>query len=98
MLQQNGRVDLIEGQVGLADLCQLLVEPMAAPSNGEIGPGGQHQVNIGRKKIDEATQIRDEDGVREVMKVVKNDDHLGELCHLRLESFEQRRAESPSMQ
>ena len=98
MLEQCGRVVLVEGQIGLADLGQLPAHSMAAPGNREIGAGGQQQMNIGWKDIDEATQIRDEHGIRKVVEVVKDDDHLGQLGHLGFECFEQWRAEPASVQ
>ena len=72
--------------------------PMATPGNGEICPGRKHQMNIGRKKIGEPTQIGDEDGVRKVVEIVKDDHHLGQLGQLCLESFEQWRTEPTSVQ
>ena len=95
---KSGRVDLVEGQVGLADLDQLVVQPMTAPGNREVGPAGQHQMDIGRKKVGEATQIGDEHGIRKVVEVVKDDDHFGQLGHLGFESFEQWRTQPASMQ
>ena len=65
VLEQRGRVDVVEGQVGLADLGQLVAHPVATPCNGEIGPGRKHQMNIGWKQIGQPAQIGDEDGVRQ---------------------------------
>ena len=87
-LEQHRGVDLIEGQVGLADLCQLAVDTMATPGDRKIGARREHQMNIGRDQIDETTQIGEEDRVRKVVEVVEDDDDLGELGHLCLKSFE----------
>ncbi len=98
VLEQQGGVDLVEGQIGLADLQHPFVQPMSAPGNREIGTAGQHQMDIGRKEVDQATQIGDEHGIRKVVQVLENDDHLGQLGHLGFESFEQWRAEPPAVQ
>ena len=63
LLEQKGRVDLVEGKIGLAQLGQFLVQSVTAPGNWEIGSAGQHQMNIGWKKVDEATQIGDKCGI-----------------------------------
>ena len=55
-------------------------------------------MDIGRKKVDEATEIRDEHGIRKVVEIVKDDDHLGKIGHLGFECFEQWRTEPASMQ
>ena len=55
-------------------------------------------MDIGRKKIGEASQIGDEHGIRKVVEVVEDDDHLGQVGHLGFESFEQWRTEPASMQ
>ncbi len=55
-------------------------------------------MNIRWKQIGETTQIRDEDSVRQMMEVVEDDDHFGEIAQLRLESFEQGPSESTSVQ
>src|SRR5258707_14600742 len=55
-------------------------------------------MDIGRKQIGETTQISNEDRVRQVMEVVENDDHFGQIAPLWLESFEQGRSESTPME
>ena len=98
MFEQQGRVDVIEGQVGLADLGQFSVEPMTTPRDGKISSCRQDQMDIGWKQICEATQIGDEDGIRQVVEVVEDDDHLGEIDQLGLECFEQWRTEAATVQ
>jgi hypothetical protein len=55
-------------------------------------------MDIGWKDINQATQIRDEHGIRKVVEVLENDDHLGQLGHLGFEGIEQWRTEAASMQ
>ncbi len=98
VLEQLGRFDVIEGEVGLSDLCQLVAQAMATPRNGEISPGRKHQMNIGRKKIGQTSKIRNEDRVRKVVEIVEDDHDLGQVGQLYLESFEQWRTEPPSME
>ena len=98
LLEQKGRVDVIEGQVGLADLDQLLGEPMAAPGDGEIGPGRQDQMDVGREAVDQAAEVGEEHRVGQVVQVVEDDDHFGELGQLGLERLQQWRSEPAAVQ
>ena len=58
VLEEKGGVDVIEGQVELADLGELLGQPMPAPGDGEIGPGRQDQMDIGRETVDRGRRGR----------------------------------------
>ena len=82
----------------LADLDQLLVEPVPTPGDGQVGPRRQDQVDIGWNKMGEAAEVGDEGGIRQMVEVVEDDDHLGELGQLGLQRFEQRGTEPATVQ
>ena len=88
-LDQLRRLRLTEGQVNLSELGQIASNPMSGQGHRRIHPRRKHQVDLGREQVDEAAQIRHQDAVRQVVQVVEDDDHLGELGHLHLECFEQ---------
>ncbi len=62
-LQESAPSRLVEGQLGLADLDHGAAQPVVAPGDGRVHPGGQDQVDLGREQVDEASQVGDEGGV-----------------------------------
>ena len=89
VLEQLRRLRLIQGQVNLPELGQISSNPVAGEGHRRVNPRRKHQVDLGREQVDQAAQIRHQDAVGQVVQVVEDDDHLGELGHLRVECFEQ---------
>ena len=88
-LEEHGRVDLIERQVDLADLGELPGQPMPAPGDGEVGPGGQDQMDVPGKAVDQVSEVGEEHRVGQMVEIVEDDDHFGELGQLGLECLQQ---------
>jgi hypothetical protein len=95
--QELGRVPVIEGKVDLADLRDVELHPLAAPRYGQVRPGREDQVDVARQQLRQSGQVRDEHGVRQVVKILQDDDHLGKLGHLYCEVVEKSIAKALSV-
>lgn len=62
---------------------------MAAPCDGKVNPGGEHEMHVPGKQFHQAPEIGDEGGVRQVVEIVQNDDDLRQVDHLRSEFLEE---------
>ena len=92
--RQFGRLGNIESQVGLTNLGHSPIHPVPAPCNWEVDSGRDHQVDIRRKEFNQPGEIGQEDGVRDVVQVVENDDDFWKICHLHSELLQQGGAQS----
>ena len=86
--EELGGVRVIEGEVDLTDLHDVESHPLAAPGNGQVRPGREDQVDVARQQLRQSGQVRDEHGVRQVVKILQDDDHLRKLGHLYCEVIE----------
>ena len=97
-LQKTGRIGIVEGQLGLADLGQSPTQAVAAPGDGRVHPCRQDEVDVGGRQLDEPAQIGEQGGVGQLVEIVQHQDRLGQLGQEPGEGFQERGPQSASVE
>ena len=94
-LEHAARALGVEGELGLPQLHEPVLQPVPAPAELEVDTRGEDEVGVRRKQVDQPPEVGDDLRVRDAMQIVEDDDDLArDLGERRGQSLEQSFAES----
>ncbi|MEV8136448.1 hypothetical protein [Microbacterium aurantiacum] len=75
-IEHAGGLDVVEREIGLADLDERMLEAVGAPSASRVDPGRDDHVRVGRQSLGETPQIVGDLAARQQVQVVEDQNDL----------------------